>query len=766
MSYKLPLTLGNRKWRKAQGLNKLHYWLQHQEARATVRRLITQRRRATWKDFCKRLASCDYTKAISKISRIRKNRTLKPTFSTPDGPQHAADTMASHLETIFSGAHQRTVQYNEITTPALPFAVECPITMDDISSAIRSLPVKKAPGVDHLRIEMLHPIQHLLQPLLLHLFQLNWAWSYVPQPWRVAQVVPIHKKGSPLDPGNYRPISLTTIFRKILERCIQQTLTSEGPPLDIAQGGFRESRSALDQAICLSEICQILRSQFRITPVLAFLDIKSAYDTVNRNFIWETLSQYISPPLLGLLRNLFDDVQIEVLLSNATSRRFRPNTGVLQGSILSPYLYSVYINQLPAQLRPQAFPSSSLPLEIIPSLNCLLYADDVVLIAERSNLVDLLRKCENHSIQMGYKWNPSKCVILDSSTDSITYTLYDQPLPRETTFAYLGVPFKPGGHLDPDELIRRNTQKALATMNILSSVGVNPSGFSKLLCTRFYAHIVRPQLEYGLAINRFTVSQIHALEEAQNNCIKKIYGARGKASTKVMLHMSKLPLLSERVSILQAQFLFRSLYLPEDALLACLLPYIRSIRGSQWYALSRTPLWKTVLSTTEEPDTRSFKTAKRRFLQQNLEIRQRCRNSKLLSNCRRSISLDPILWLPMSKSERSRCIRWRLGWLPGGKPRPCPKHLTQQLSKSHAINCLDMHRRLFMPETIRDPLSFLLNMLPLRPLVLPNLALTWSQRWPIICSILYELDQLHHDKLIPIKYPHGQKLLVWLNRFL
>ncbi|KAG1535368.1 hypothetical protein G6F51_011573 [Rhizopus arrhizus] len=257
----------NRKWRKAQGLNKLHYWLQHQEARATVRRLITQRRRATWKDFCKRLASCDYTKAISKISRIRKNRTLKPTFSTPEGPQHAADTMASHLETIFSGAHQRTAQCNEITTPALPFAVECPITTDDISSAIRSLP-----------------------PLLLHLFQLNWAWSYVPQPWRVAQVVPIHKKGSPSDPGNYRPISLTTIFRKILERCIQHTLRSEGPPLDIAQGGFRESRNALDQAIWLSELCQILRSQFRITPVLAFQDIKSAYDTINRNFIWKTLS--------------------------------------------------------------------------------------------------------------------------------------------------------------------------------------------------------------------------------------------------------------------------------------------------------------------------------------------------------------------------------------------------------------------------------------------------------------------------------------------
>ncbi|CEG75662.1 hypothetical protein RMATCC62417_10670 [Rhizopus microsporus] len=101
-------------------------------------------------------------------------------------------------------------------------------------------------------------------------------------------------------------------------------------------------------------------------------------------------------------------------------------------------------------------------------------------------------------------------------------------------------------------------------MNMLS-VGVNPSGLSKLLCTRFYAHIVRPQLEYDLAINHFTISQLHALNEAQNNCIKKIYGARGKASIKVMLHVSKFPLMSERVSILQVQFLFRSLYLPDAA---------------------------------------------------------------------------------------------------------------------------------------------------------------------------------------------------------
>jgi hypothetical protein len=45
---------------------------------------------------------------------------------------------------------------------------------------------------------------------------------------------------------------------------------------------------------------------------------------------------------------------------------------------------------------------------------------------------------------------------------------------------------------------------------------------------------------------------------------------------------------------------------------------------------------------------------------------------------------DSILWLPMSRAERSRCIRWRLGWLPGGKPKPCPHHPDFFLTKSHA----------------------------------------------------------------------------------
>jgi hypothetical protein len=221
------------------------------------------------------------------------------------------------------------------------------------------------------------------------------------------------------------------------------------------------------------------------------------------------------------------------------------------------------------------------PLERTPFLTCLLYADDMVLIAELITTIDPLRKYEEYSLQMGYRWNPSKCVILDSQLEPMIYTIYNQAIPHEVSFAYLGAPFKPEGYLDPDELSRRNSSKAVATMSVLMSIGVNPAGFSRLLSTRFYAHIVRSQLEYGLTINRFTSTQLKALEDVQDTCIRKIYGARGMSSTQVVLHLAKLPLMKERVHILQAQFLFRSLHLPSDALLCRLLPHIRYTRWHQ-----------------------------------------------------------------------------------------------------------------------------------------------------------------------------------------
>ncbi|KAI8351147.1 hypothetical protein BD560DRAFT_409349 [Blakeslea trispora] len=73
-----------------------------------------------------------------------------------------------------------------------------------------------------------------------------------------------------------------------------------------------------------------------------------------------------------------------------------------------------------------------------------------------------------------------------------------------------------------------------------------------------------------------------------------------------------------------------------------------------------------------------------------------------------------------------------------------------------------MHRRLAMPEPTADPLSFLLNILPVRRPRSFEAVIAWSLRWPAICQILYELDYLQHSKTPPPPPDDlGQRLLAW-----
>ncbi|KAI9470765.1 MAG: hypothetical protein EXX96DRAFT_453451, partial [Benjaminiella poitrasii] len=66
-------------------------------------------------------------------------------------------------------------------------------------------------------------------------------------------------------------------------------------------------------------------------------------------------------------------------------------------------------------------------------------------------------------------------------------------------------------------------------------------------------------------------------------------------------------------------------------------------------------------------------------------------NSKLLSVYQPALTVDPILWLPISYIERNRILRWNLDWLPGGRPQSCLYHPNAHFSGSHAIHCLHLH---------------------------------------------------------------------------
>ncbi|ORE02278.1 hypothetical protein BCV72DRAFT_252559 [Rhizopus microsporus var. microsporus] len=243
--------------------------------------------------------------------------------------------------------------------------------------------------------------------------------------------------------------------------------------------------------------------------------------------------------------------------------------------------------------------------------------------------------------------------------------------------------------------------------------------FDYLLSTRLHAQIVQPQLEYGLAITAFNLPEIQSLENCQSQCIHQIFGGRPFTSTKVMICLINLSIMKDRISILQAQLLFRTSFLPDDALLTRLLTYIQS-------QLSNEHL--------ETMTHNNFIRKRRQFLIDNHRSKLQGKHSKLLSHCRNIVIVDPILWIPMTRSERSCSFSF---------------HPNELFSRLHSFSCLDMHSCLQLPKSIDDPLSYLLNFLP--PTLLTKKARklidAWLIRWPTICAILFEMDCLAHSQL-------------------
>ena len=159
---------------------------------------------------------------------------------------------------------------------------------------------------------------------------------------------------------------------------------------------------------------------------MAFLDIKAAYDSVDWSKLWQKCLQRGLPErIVGLLRGLFDHNRAYVAIAGRELTGFELEAGVLQGSLLSPLLYSVFIDELVLALN-QRGPEDvvyvyvsdrgyqSIHISTRP-FRCLLYADDIVLVATcQASLEVCLRLCELHSLINRYRFNTSKCEIVAS----------------------------------------------------------------------------------------------------------------------------------------------------------------------------------------------------------------------------------------------------------------------------------------------------------------------------------------------------------------
>jgi hypothetical protein len=323
-------------------------------------------------------------------------------------------------------------------------------------------------------------------------------------------------------------------------------------PLDIRQGGFRRMRGTLEQVACLHDAIRHWATFTKGKVQLAFLDIKAAYDSVHRPILWNAVRERgASQRLVSVLCALFEYNVSKVAIGDKETGEVDHVSGLLQGSILSPTLYSLFINELPERLARLGRPGQG-----DAPVSAFLYADDIALVGDdMAHLQSMLTVCETHAREMGYRFAPAKCVHLGALPGQTVY-LYGTPLPKSDMFPYLGVPVGPKGiqYEAHGEHVAESFGKAL---QLFRTFGLHGNGLPLETCRHAFVTFLRPVLEYGLPLISNQKARAR-LQSCQNMALRFILSAPRSTSVAHMHHLLNVPLVDVRYEVLRAKWLRRA----------------------------------------------------------------------------------------------------------------------------------------------------------------------------------------------------------------
>ena len=367
------------------------------------------------------------------------------------------------------------------------------ITYQGVVGLLENIKIHKACGPDGICGAILKRCAKVAAMFLTFIFDQSLNTGDIPEDWRQAIVHPVFKGGSTKRPENYRPISLTCICCKMMERVLVSSIVMHLEDFNLFyknQHGFRRHLSCESQLIML---CQDTMSSVdhRNSVDLVFIDFSKAFDKVPHDQLIHKLKMYnLDQKVIGWVQAFLAHRTQKVIIDNSYSNEVAVTSGVPQGSVLGPILFLLYINDLPDKIK----------------CKVRIYADDVVLYTEvmnnepasenlQADLDQLCRWCRDWKMSINVK----KCAVMRMSGHkySVTpnYFLNNLEVQVVHEYKYLGV------HLSSKCSWQKHIEKIISKSNqMLRFIKRNFKGCPQTVKETVYVSLVRPLLEYASSV--------------------------------------------------------------------------------------------------------------------------------------------------------------------------------------------------------------------------------------------------------------------------
>jgi hypothetical protein len=380
--------------------------LVYRQANLASKRAVARARAAQCHDWITSLKS-ENLKALFRIAkrsaRSRKDVTGASCIRDKNGGILLTDEdikrrWASYFKELLNASNPHSASF-------VSEAFEGPITdvtRTELVAALDSMKSSKACGPSGLSSDLIKASGDAGIDNFLYICKKFWKTGLMPPEWAVSTTVPLYKgKGDPLLCGSYRGIRLLEHAMKVVEKILERRLR-EYVMIDNYQYGFMPGRSTID-AIFIMRQLQEKHLEKRRKLFHLFIDLEKAFDRMPRQYIrWALRRQCVPEHLICLVMATYADAKTAVRSSVGTGQSFHIGIGVHQGSILSPLLFIVVMEEITKSLR------SGPPWE-------LLYADDIVLTAEsESELFQKFKAWKTGLAEHGLKVNDTKTKLLVS----------------------------------------------------------------------------------------------------------------------------------------------------------------------------------------------------------------------------------------------------------------------------------------------------------------------------------------------------------------